>query len=384
MKLVLVCVLLVGCYLHHDVDPNAEATPSSECAAKSILPDAPRELWAYQSDATSGPENPVIDARGWIYFVIDIEGSHELIALKPNGELAWSWSGGWRLSDLQATCAGVRVISMRYPDATLYERVTLNGRGREIARAPMPYDMRPRSSWFIDDDVVVVRGSLGSDALRMTRVAPDGSERWTIERTGYAFGTPVANDALIAVSRNHGGEPRRATIETFSHEGSPLWSVELEGSLQGPIIMSDDSIYLSMAREDGSETTYAFELDGAIRWTLDFEEGGNWQAMATHGRTLIVRDLRTTRAVDAYTREELWQIRAHPNFDYAPVFDAEGGLLLSGGFTRVEPRTGEVLWEFNGARRTDTGFAFSTPARIAGERRIVFGAHNGEIVMIGE
>lgn len=234
------------------------------------------------------------------------------------------------------------------------------------------------------EEIVVVRSTFDSDRLRLSRFGMDGAERWTIERTGYSFGTPTHNDALIVVSRLHGGEPSRTTLEAFTHEGDSLWTHDLDGHVLGPIVASDDSVYLSIAREDGSQTTRALELDGSIRWALDFAQAGNWQTMATHGRTLVLRDWETIVAVDAYTAEPLWSHDAHPNIDYAPVFDRDGALLLSGGFSRLDPRSGALLWSFNGARRTETGFAFATPATIAGERRIVFGAHNGEIVMIGD
>lgn len=381
MKPLALLLFCTGCYLHHE--------PASCEPETKRLPEAPRELWAIDSGSDSGPENPSIDPHGRMYFVITHrdDDRNRLIAIEPDGELAWSWTDGSRLRQPTAACHGVGMFATSFVDGEVQHAwLELDREGNELRRAPMPEDIQ-YDALDLGEDFVISRRFLDDENLRLTRIGRDGTQRWTVHRRGFAFGPPVGNDTLIITRRSylrHEGEPRRNTLEAFSHAGDSLWTQELEGSVLGPMVVTHDSIYLALARHDGSQTTFALELDGSTRWELDFPETANWQRMGIHERTLILRDRHTMRAVDAYDATELWMTDVHPNIDYGPEFDDEGRLLLSGGFTRVNPRSGAHVWSFNGARRTDRGFAFPTTATIAGDGRIVFGAHNGEIVMIGD
>lgn len=162
------------------------------------------------------------------------------------------------------------------------------------------------------------------------------------------------------------------------------WRVELGPSYSGPIVVGD-RVFTTETRDEATEVASAYdrrtgeklwEADWAGTMTVPFfaASNGSWirATPAADEGTLYVAGIEDVIvALDAATGEERWRLdfptevgSEAPKFGCAssPVLDGEALYAqMGGGFTKIDKRTGAVLWRKVFDQPGMSNGAFSSP-----------------------
>ncbi|WP_442512128.1 PQQ-binding-like beta-propeller repeat protein [Novipirellula sp. SH528] len=178
---------------------------------------------------------------------------------------------------------------------------------------------------------------------------------------------------------------------------SELWTRELAPSYSGPIVQ-DGLLFTTETVDKKIERVTAYDLStGNVAWTQQWEgslavpffaaANGDWirATPASVPGSLVVLGMRDVLVhFDTKTGNEVWRID-FPNQFKTPlqpfgaassplIHDGAVFVQLGGGLTKVELKTGEVLWQVfaSGGDMMSTG-AFSSPtvATIAGQEQLL-------------
>lgn len=213
-----------------------------------------------------------------------------------------------------------------------------------------------------------------------------------------------ANPVVPAVWTQWRGPTRDGII------GGPAWPDKLQGdslkqvwrvdnlgpSYSGPIVVAD-RVFTTQTLDKKTEVVTAHDRKtGKELWRASWEgtitvpffaaKNGSWirSTPAYDGKTLYVAGIRDLLvALDGQTGRELWRLdfvkefeAPPPDFGFvcSPLVDDAGVYVQAGGcLTKVDKRTGKVLWRSLKDGGGMMGSAFSSPvfARLAGKDQVV-------------
>jgi outer membrane protein assembly factor BamB len=146
--------------------------------------------------------------------------------------------------------------------------------------------------------------------------ASDGQLRWRSEIGGELSASPAADDRLIYVASEIGGDDksdqgsRRATgtLRALGHEGGVTqWMRTLAKPLHGALVVKDGLIFAGGA--DGK--FYSFEArTGQARWGLDYSAAFNSHPIVAGARVYVGSEDGSLLAIDKNTGKLIWRYRS--------------------------------------------------------------------------
>lgn len=189
--------------------------------------------------------------------VILLAGGRALIALNERGEELWSQSTMTEqyLSPVENVLGELLHFDGDETDRTMVLR---SADGQELRRIPTDPDtwlptFGPDGGFYL----------CGHASNTITSFAPDGTERWSLQRPEWGFCTPViAADGTIYLPAR--AENRDPVLLAVHPEGQLRWSFDLGWghALASPVLGRDGTLYLVT----GDRWVRAINPDGTLKW----------------------------------------------------------------------------------------------------------------------
>ncbi len=175
-----------------------------------------------------------------------------------------------------------------------------------------------------------------------------------------------------------------------------LWSVKLDPSYSGPIVVGD-RVFTTETKDEKFEVTKAFDREtGKELWTTQWEgslsvpffakSNGDWIRSTPaydEGRLYVAGMRDVLVCLDAETGKEIWKVDFPaqfksdvPSFGFvcSPLIDGDAIYVQAGGgFCKLNKKTGELIWKGAEVEGGMMGGAFSSPVieTIAGQRMAI-------------
>lgn len=211
-------------------------------------------LWEH---AGNFPYSPVSSLVVRDYDSMVLAGSNQLIALDSLGRELWRQP---TLDQLFWPAVVNQAGDLLYHDNSGTNTLLMlrSADGQELRRIPTgPDTWRPA---FGPDGGFYVCGHASNT---ITSFAPDGTERWSLQRPEWALCTPaIAADGTIYVTGR--AEGRDPVLLAVHPEGQLRWSFNLGWghALDSPVVGRDGTIYLVT----GDRWVRAIHPDGTLKW----------------------------------------------------------------------------------------------------------------------
>ncbi len=223
------------------------------------------------------------------------------------------------------------------------------------------------SSFATAADWLQFRGPQAS-AVAADAVRPELETAWQADLPGRGLSCPVVVGDKIFITAASGSEQATLHLLCFSaKDGAKLWERTLRATgrtmshkktcVAAPTPCSDGARVFALY---SSNDLAAFDLDGNLLWLrglmLDYSNASNSLGMASSpvvvGDTLVVQSENDSESlalgIDVETGVNRWRMERPKaaNWSSAVVFGDVVALQSTKGLTGVEPRSGEVLWEY--------------------------------------
>jgi outer membrane protein assembly factor BamB len=265
----------------HDVKHTGRS-PYSTVNTSSV------EKWIYKI-SFSFIGGPVVDDEGTIYF-----GTHDLLAIYPNGTLKWSFdTDGW----CERTCPA------------------------------------------IDKNGTIYIGTVSPDEKYLYAINPDGTMKWRYGVSGVYSSPAIANDGIIIFT-----DTDNCYIKALYPNGTLKWSYKTGHVVySSPAIGDDGTVYC------GSHDTYLYALypnNGTLKWRY---KTGNWvrvsPCIADDGTIYVVSLDNYLHAV--YSNGTMkW--KTNVGAGTSPTINQDGTIYA--GYTKlhaIDPTDGSIKWIFD-------------------------------------
>lgn len=208
---------------------------------------------------------------------------------------------------------------------------------------------------------------------------------WSADLPGRGLSSPIIVGDNVFITCASGPEQANLHVFCFSAaDGSKRWERVMKAtgrtmshnktSVAAPTPCSDGQHVFALY---SSNDLFAFDLQGNLQWlrglTLDYTNASNSLGMASSpvvvGDTLVVQSENDSESlavgIDVKTGINRWKMERpkFANWSSAVVYHDTVALQSSKGLTGINPRTGEVVWDY-----TDGGS--STPSSAVTENAI--------------
>lgn len=267
--------------------PMEARCTTRQAQTKQIAAQSASVKWAYDAGATSTQcpscvtlSGPSIAADGTLY----VTGGKQLLAVHPDGTLAWSaplTSGALALSSYGAPSIGV--------DGSIYLGASLMpGSGPVTTGAALAFTPGGTKKWSYDAPVFRAP-SIASDGTmyfpgydgKVYAIRSDGTLAWAFATAGNIAATPaIGPGGIIYVGSADGA------LYAISPDGLKLWSYASGDPIRRPVVVAPDgTLYAS-----GSKLL-AISPGGALLWTFSPPTGvPTGVAIANDGSLRVVAD----------------------------------------------------------------------------------------------
>ena len=227
--------------------PMAGGCPTHHGRSALVGPQVAGDRAVYTA-ATNAYAGVVFAADGTIYY--GTEALQGLLALTPNGTLAWAGDNGGNVSAMSAVAA----------DGTIYSGAgfgfsALRNDGTRIFR--LPADEEADGAIVIAPDGTIY---FASQDNKLRAVTPQGTVKWTYPLPGNPrFSNPaLAEDGTIYVGALDNG------LHAVTPDGVKKWRFETGGAAWSPTIAPDGTIYVGAE----NSTLYAVNPSGVLKWAF--------------------------------------------------------------------------------------------------------------------
>jgi outer membrane protein assembly factor BamB len=254
-------------------------------------------LWSttlsYHPDLS--PPSPSVGDDGTLY----VSDAYELIAVHPDGRVAWEVSAGVEYAMTPALGR----------DGTIY----VGGQDGAQAYAPDGHRKWAVGSWggqmsVGDDGTVYATLATGNNGSGMALIAvhPDGTEAWSDDVAGIWLRPPSTHGAVVVVDTGGG-------LSAEGAAGMPEWTASLGGAStgDGPVMDGSGTVYVGVATMAGpspcglpcekfvGQGLHAISAGGASGWTFEVGTTFGTPAIGADG-TLYVAASSETGPIGLY------------------------------------------------------------------------------------
>ena len=213
-----------------------------------------------------------------------------------------------------------------------------------------------------------------SSSVAADSVRPDLKIAWQTDLPGRGLSCPIVVGDKVFVTAASGSEQTTLHLLCFSaKDGSKLWERTLRATgrtmshkktcVAAPTPCSDGQRVFALY---SSNDLVAFDLDGNLLWLrglmLDYSNASNSLGMASSpvvvGDTLVVQSENDSESlalgIDVATGVNRWRMERPKaaNWTSAVLMDGLVALQSSAGLTGIDPRSGEVRWEYTDGAST--------------------------------
>lgn len=218
------------------------------------------------------------------------------------------------------------------------------------------------------------RGPNASAVSSETALGPKVEVTWSIDLPGRGLSSPIIVGNKLFLTCASGPDQSNLHVFCFSTaDGKKLWERVMKTtgrtmthnktSVAAPTPCSDGKRVFALY---SSNDLFAFDLEGNLLWlrglTYDYANASNSLGMSSSpvvvGDTLIVQSENDSESlavgIDVTTGKNRWKHERPKaaNWTSAVVYQDVVALQSSKGLTGVNPRTGEVVWDYTDGAST--------------------------------
>ncbi|MFT4944648.1 MAG: outer membrane protein assembly factor BamB, partial [Halovenus sp.] len=257
--------------------------------------------WTEQLDGVLSTE--LVVANGTAY--VGASGGHLAAFDTASGEQMWSSQVNGTFI-LGVTVADETTLVASNTELTAVDTAT----GEQTWR--VGYDGGASPPTVSNGTVYIATSNLSTGATTVGAVnVASGEQLWTHETSQTGSRLVVTNDIVYVGGTAQGsvggpgaGDPTGRLTALTARAGDSLWSIDLNGSLSTPPVVSNDTVYAGSS----TGTVHAVAAaSGERRWTVSTDDAVNTPLVVSNGRLYAGTQDGLLAAFGAATGEEQWQ-----------------------------------------------------------------------------
>lgn len=213
----------------------------------------------------------------------------------------------------------------------------------------------PAAAWTRDIKVTsgisVREGTvfLGDASGRLHAMAPDGTDRWTVDLEAPVRSLRFADDTIYAMTGSRSGPNLAGSmVHAVERDGSETrWSYTVQASSRTAVLLGEADGVLGVGlRNDyiqkSGESTFGLDAgDGTEVWR---QETGDINEGAAGPNTIYAGHYTGVTAFDPATGEQRW---THPeNYADAPILLSGVPIMAADKVVARDPESGDVRWTY--------------------------------------